>query len=65
MKKITASILLSGLLSMVGCASTHWEYKIVHTIGGVNERTTQDWKLDRVIVNPDGSHDYLLKRAVP
>jgi hypothetical protein len=30
----------------------------------VNERTSKDWILDQVIVNPDGSHEYLLKRPV-
>jgi hypothetical protein len=67
MKKAARIILASGLLWMTGCCSTsntHWEYKTVHTIAGVNERTSKDWVLDQVIVNADGTHDYLLKRPI-
>jgi hypothetical protein len=65
MKKNAPLILASCLFWMAGCCSPpHWEYKSVHTIAGVNERTTKDWTLDRVIVKPDGTVDYLLKRPV-
>jgi hypothetical protein len=64
MKRITKLPLLVCVCCLVGCAHTRYEYKTVHTIGGVNERTTKEWTLDQVIVNPDGSRDYLLKRPV-
>jgi protein involved in sex pheromone biosynthesis len=68
MKKTIALILTASALFIAGCCTTHqttkWEYKVVHTIGGVNERAAKGWSVDKVTIKPDGSHEYLLKRQI-
>ena len=69
MKKTAALILTASTLLLAGCCTTHpttkWEYQVVHTIGGVNERAVKGWSVDTVTLRPDGSHEYLLKREIP
>ncbi len=68
MKTAIISLLVSSLLLTAGCytnRATKWEYQMVHTIGGINERTDQGWTVDSFVVKPDGSHDYLLKKPKP
>jgi PBP1b-binding outer membrane lipoprotein LpoB len=68
MKKTIALILATSALFIAGCSTTHqttkWEYQTVHTIKGVNERAAQGWSVANVVVKPDGSHEYLLKRPI-
>ena len=58
----------AGTLFIAGCSATHqatkWEYQVVRTVGGVNERAAQGWSVDKVTIKPDGSHEYLLKRQI-
>jgi hypothetical protein len=68
MKAIIALILTTSTLFIAGCCTTHqttkWEYEMVHTIGGVNERAAKGWSVVNVVVKPDGSLDYLLRRPI-
>jgi hypothetical protein len=68
MKKIITLILTANMLFIAGCCTTHqatkWQYQVVHTIRGVNERAAEGWSVDKVTIEPDGSHEYLLKKPI-
>ena len=56
MKKHIALILAASTLILAGCCTTHqatkWEYKTVHTMKGVNERTAVGWSVNRLLFYP-------------
>jgi hypothetical protein len=66
MKKLMSLVLVFGAFFFAGCSTTHrdakWEYQMVHTIAGVNERAEKGWSVVSVVVKPDGTDEYLLRR---